>query len=585
MEKEARTPERAGKKQPRLCRLTTPFEGGDPAAWEEYPRPQLRRQSYRSLCGSWELHLVKGEKSTPLGTICVPFPPESDLSGVGRTLERGERYRYEKTFLPPEGEGGRVLLHFGAVDQIAKVSVNGCFAGEHTGGYLPFTLDVTSLLQEGENTLTVEVIDDLDTELCYGKQRRDRGGMWYTPISGIWQPVWLERVPEDYIRTLRLTPGLDHVVIETHGGGAQKTLTLHLPEGDRVIRYEGNSFTLSVENPVLWTPEQPHLYAFTLTAGEDRVESYFALRTMSVETRNGRAWMCLNGQPRFFHGLLDQGYFSDGIYLPASPEGYRWDILTMKKLGFDVLRKHIKIEPDLFYYYCDKYGMIVFQDMLNTGTYHYFIDTAFPTLGMKRGVTHRPSARRREHFEQTARETAELLYNHPSVCYYTIFNEGWGQYEADRIYAELKALDPTRIWDATSGWFTEKDSDVTSEHVYFRKLRFKARPDRPLVLSEFGGYSCKIPGHAYNLDQTYGYKKFDDPKTFSADLERLYREEVIPAISSGLCAAILTQVSDVEDETNGLVTYDRQVVKVDESAMAALAADIRAAFARQVQER
>ena len=571
------------KKQPRLCQLTTPFESGSSDAWEEYPRPQMRRESYQSLCGLWELSVVKGGQAQALGQIRVPFPPESRISGIERQLEPGEKYRYERVFrLNEPADGGRLLLHFGAVDQYAKVILNGQTVGEHTGGYLPFTLDITDAVMDGDNTLVVEAVDELDTELSYGKQRRDRGGMWYTPISGIWQPVWLERVPENYVRSLRITPGLDRVTIETAGGAEEKTLTLHLPEGDVQYRYTGNEIDLPVENPVHWTPEHPHLYSFTLTVGEDSIESYFALRTVSVEERNGRAYICLNGEPVFLHGLLDQGYYSDGIYLPASPEGFRWDILTMKKLGFNVLRKHIKIEPDLFYYYCDKYGMILFQDMINTGTYHYFIDTAFPTLGMKRGVTHRPSDRRREHFEAACRETAELLYNHPCVCYYTIFNEGWGQYDADRIYREMKALDPGRIWDATSGWFIEKDSDVTSEHIYFRKLRFKARPDRPLVLSEFGGYSCKIPGHSFNLDETYGYKKFDDPESFGADLERLYREEVIPAISDGLCATVLTQVSDVEDETNGLVTYDRQVVKVDEGRMAALAADLHTAFARQV---
>ena len=254
----------------------------------------------------------------------------------------------------------------------------------------------------------------------------------------------------------------------------------------------------------------------------------------------------------------------------------------MKRLGFNMLRKHIKIEPDLFYYYCDKYGMIVFQDMLNSGKYHYFIDTAFPTLGMRRGVTHPASKRRGEQFERDCRETSRLLYNHPSVCYYTIFNEGWGQYDADRIYTELKAYDPTHVWDATSGWFIERESDVTSEHIYFRAIDLKAVPERPLVLSEFGGYSYKIPEHSFNLDKTYGYKKFEEQAGFAAALENLYRDEIIPNIGRGLCATVLTQVSDVEDETNGLVTYDRQVVKVDERAMQQLSQELQTAFARRI---
>ena len=575
-----------GKKQPRLCQLTTPFEAHSADAWEKvYPRPQFRRASWQSLCGRWRLAALRGTERGELGEIRVPFPPESRISGICRQLAAGERYRYERTFRLAEPiRGRRVLLHFGAVDQVARVFLNGKAVGAHTGGYLPFTLDVTAAVTEGENVLAVEAEDPLDTELPYGKQRRRRGGMWYTPISGIWQPVWLERVPEDYVRALRLTPGRDQVTVETEGGGAEKCLTLRLPEGERQYRYTGDTAVIRLEDPVLWTPEHPHLYDFTLRAGEDVIESYFALRTVTIEARGGGSYICLNGEPLFLHGLLDQGYYSDGIYLPGSPEGYRWDILTMKRLGFNLLRKHIKIEPDIFYYYCDVYGMLVWQDMVNAGPYSFLLDTALPTLGIKRGVAHRPSPRRREHFEASARATVALLYNHPCVCGYTIFNEGWGQYEGGRLYRELKALDPGRIWDTASGWFTEEASDVTSEHVYFRALRLQARPDKPLVLSEFGGYSCKIPGHAFNLDNNYGYRSFPDLPSFRAGLERLYREEVMAAIDAGLCAAVLTQVSDVEDETNGLVTYDRQVVKVEESPMAALAADLHSAFARRLEE-
>ena len=435
----------------------------------------------------------------------------------------------------------------------------------------------------GSNALRVEVTDILDMELPYGKQRKKRGGMWYTPISGIWQPVWLESVPEEYIRSLKMTSTLDSITIETVGGKPEKTITIQTGAGEKVCRYHGDCVTVTLENPVLWSPEQPHLYPFTLTDGEDRIESYFALRTITIEKVNEQAYICLNGKPLFFHGLLDQGYYSDGIYLPASPEGYRWDVLTMKRLGFNMLRKHIKIEPDLFYYYCDKYGMIVFQDMVNSGAYSFFMDTALPTVGIKKCVDKPASKRRREAFEQGLREMTKLLYNHPSVCYYTIFNEGWGQYDADRIYREMKAIDPTRVWDATSGWFVKKESDVNSEHIYFRKIKLPVDASRPMVLSEFGGYVCKIPGHSYNLDETYGYRDLDDTDALQEALERLYREEIIPAMAqSGLCAAVLTQVSDVEDETNGLVTYDRQVVKLDEARMQTLAEDLHGAFAKTV---
>jgi len=559
--------------------LSTPFEKSTSRSWNEHPRPQLKRDAWLSLCGDWSLSVVSEDKEQSLGTIRVPYPPESRLSGIDRQLAPGEKWLYRRSFsLPAPLNNGHTLLHFGAADQIARVWVNGKPAGEHIGGYLPFTLDITDLLQEGENRLLVEITDELDHELPWGKQRRDRGGMWYTPISGIWQPVWLEFVPENYIRILMLTPSLESVTLETIGGEDEKILSLHLPEGDREYRWTGNCFTLAVDDPILWSPENPYLYSFTLASGEDRVESYFALRTVSIERKNGQAYICLNKEPYFFHGLLDQGYFSDGIYTPASPEGYEYDIRTMKQMGFNMLRKHIKIEPECFYYDCDRLGMIVFQDMVNSGDYSFLLDTVLPTIGIKRGISHRASARRREIFEGSLLKTAELLYNHPSVCYYTIFNEGWGQYDADRVYRMAKKVDPTRIWDATSGWFFEKKSDVTSEHVYFKPLHLKADSTRPLVLSEFGGYVYKIPEHSFNREKTYGYKILPDQESFRKALDTLYRNEVIPAIEAGLNAAVLTQVSDVEDETNGLVTYDRQIVKVEEETMQSIAQNLLEAF-------
>jgi len=571
-------------KKPRLQELQTPFEENCSSDWAEYPRPQMKRESYLSLCGSWEISVRGDEGEKSLGTIRVPFPPESRISGIGRPLEKGEKYLYRTGFaLPDDFNQGRVLLHFGAVDQVAEVCVNGKNAGMHTGGYLPFALDITPLLTAGENELTVLVTDELDWELPYGKQRRDRGGMWYTPISGIWQPVWLESVPEDYIRSLKITPALDSVTIETVGGGEKKTLTIQTEKGPMVHQYDGDVITIRMENPHLWTPDDPYLYSFSLTDGADQIESYFALRTISIEKVNGQSYICLNGKPTFFHGLLDQGYFSDGIYLPATPEGFRYDILTMKKLGFNMLRKHIKVEPDLFYYYCDKYGMVVFQDAVNSGKYSWLVDTALPTVGMKRGVSHKASATRKEAFESGLREMTQLLWNHPCVCYYTIFNEGWGQYDATRIYREMKELDSTRVWDTASGWFADVESDVVSEHVYFRKIRMPKNDEKPLVLSEFGGYSCKLPEHSFNLDKTYGYRMFEEQQTFSEALQKLYREEIIPAVEKGLCAAVLTQVSDVEDETNGLVTYDRQVVKVEEDEMALLSRELFEAFEQNLK--
>ncbi len=564
-------------RKPRLCKtLKTPFEEDTASDWSEYPRPQLRRESYMSLCGEWKLYLLKNGETTRLGKIEVPFPPESRISGIEHELKKGEKFIYRKSF--EIERKGRVILHFGAVDQKATVKVNN-HTFSHVGGYLPFEADITNALIDGENRIEVVVEDDIDHDQAWGKQRRDRGGMWYTPISGIWQPVWLECVPDEYIKGIKITPSLESVKFEIEGGEAEKLLTF----GGIKYSFRGNEFELKVNDPHLWTPEDPHLYEFTLEAGEDKIESYFALRTVSIEKINGRSYITLNGKPYFFHGLLDQGYYSDGIYTPATPEGYRYDILKMKELGFNMLRKHIKIEPDIFYYYCDKYGMVVFQDMVNSGDYSFFIDTALPTAGFKKGITHKASAARRQAFARDSEETVKLLYNHPCVCYYTVFNEGWGQFDADKNYLRLKACDTTRIWDATSGWFTEKESDVTSEHVYFKKLNMKNDPERPMVLSEFGGYSCKIEGHSFNLDKTYGYSFFTDTEKFGKALKDLYLNEVIPHIGRGLCATVYTQVSDVEDETNGLVTYDRQVVKVSKNDMIEISDKIQKTFRRQFQ--
>lgn len=567
--------------KPRLCKdLKTPFEDDTSSDWTEYPRPQMKRDSYMSLCGEWELSLidVKGKESS-VGKIQVPFPPESRISGIERDLEKKGVYKYLKKFsISDEMKGKRIILHFGAIDQQALITVGEKTFSRTLCGYIPFEFDITDHLTDGENTLEVLIIDNLSTEVAYGKQRYDRGGMWYTPISGIWQAVWLEAVPKNYIRDIKMTPSLDSVRFKIEGGADEKIVTL---KNGKQYRFEGDEFELKVDDPHLWTPEDPYLYEFTLESGEDKIESYFALRSVGTAKIGGKSYITLNEKPYFFHGLLDQGYYSDGIYTPATPEGYKYDILKMKELGFNMLRKHIKVEPELFYYYCDKYGMIVFQDMVNSGKYSFLIDTALPTIGLRKGITHKASDLRRASFKRETEKTIDALYNHPSVIYYTIFNEGWGQFDADENYRRLKALDPSRIWDATSGWFVEKESDVTSDHVYFKKLDLKNDPDRPMVLSEFGGYSCKIEGHSFNLDKTYGYSFFKDTESFGKALKDLYMNEVIPMIDRGLCATVYTQVSDVEDETNGLVTYDRQVVKVNKADMLEISKAIEDKFYSQ----
>lgn len=530
-------------------------------SWNEYyPQPQLRRDSFLSLNGAWQLN---GNE------ITVPFPPESRAAQYQGALD--ELMSYERAFELPKGfyQGRqRVLLHFGAVDQVCHVYVNNHLVIKHEGGYLPFSADVTDDLCLGENQLRVEAEDTLSHDYPYGKQRKDRGGMWYTPVSGIWQSVWLEAVPEKYIEKIKITPDLSGVTL--HVSTMQESCAVTIAGAEQTIKTNCD-VRIDIPAPHLWSPEDPYLYDLHITAGEDTVESYFALRTVTIEDVDGVQRVCLNGKPIFMNGLLDQGYFVEGIYLPASPDGYAQDIENMQELGFNLLRKHIKIEPEIFYYECDRRGMLVMQDMVNSGDYSFFRDTALPTVGFKWWPDHRPGDQKRKAiFEQHCRDTLAHLHNHPCVIAYTIFNEGWGQYDSDRIYKMLKKLDPTRFYDSTSGWFHKKHSDVDSLHIYFRNKVLKPRK-RPMLLSECGGYTRAIEGHLFVGEGNYGYGKTDSEEALTEKIEKMYDVMVFPAIEKGLCGVIYTQVSDVEDEINGLYTFDRAVCKVNKGKMRALA--------------
>lgn len=558
------------KKQPKTVTLTTPFEKDlSDVPYNFHPRPQMKRDGFLCLNGKWDFSVLNSTGEKDMGKILVPFPPESKVSGIYKTLNKNDTLIYKRYFtLDKDFNKGKLILHFDAVDQECTVFLNGKEIGSNIGGYLPFSFDVTDAVAVGENHLTVYVTDKTSLELPYGKQKIKRGGMWYTTVSGIWQTVWLESLPKTHITDLKITTDTKSVRIKTNGGDFNKQLALLTDTGVKTYDYTGDEITLDIENPKLWSPENPYLYEFSILCGEDKISSYFALRT--VEVKNGEKYPCiaLNHKPYFLNGLLDQGYFSDGIYLPANEKGYEFDILKMKELGFNMLRKHIKIEPDIFYYYCDKYGMIVLQDMVNSGKYSFLIDTALATVFLKKGVKHKATDFRKTFFEKQCNDTVLHLYNHPSVLGYTIFNEGWGQYcDGSHLYKKLKELDPTRVYDTASGWYKPKMSDFESEHIYFKPIKVKKTPRLPLFLSEFGGYSCKILNHSFNLDKTYGYGKYKNTADFEKALCDLYLNEVLPAVSKGLCATVLTQVSDVEDETNGLVTYDRQVLKIHKNTL------------------
>ncbi len=536
--------------------------------YDSYPRPQLRRDSFLSLNGKWTLILDDGQRLP----INVPYPPESLLSGVFKDMGKDPHYTYTRSFTLPKGfKKDRVIINFGAVDQICKVYINDCYVGKNVGGYNHFSFDITKYLLD-KNTVTVRVWDKLsEKELPYGKQRYRRGGMWYTPISGIWQSVWLESVPDEYVKSMYIK-ATDKDAKIYFMGVDKGTLTLSTPEGKIVFPIDHGMCKIVLEGIRAWSPEDPYLYYFTANFGEDEISSYLAFRSLEVKRVGAFPRLCLNGKPYFFHGVLDQGYFSDGIYTPASPEEYRDDILKMKELGFNTLRKHIKIEPDIFYYECDRLGMVVFQDFVNNGSYSFLRDTALPTVLTKKfpeGLMLR-TKRQRDAFVDSARKTLKQLFNHPCICYWTIFNEGWGQFDSDKMYDFVRETDPTRFIDSTSGWFKKEKSDVESLHVYFKPVKLEFSP-KPIMLSEFGGYSYKVEGHCANDDKTYGYKLYKDKDEFQKGLISLYREQIIPAIKKGLCGAIYTQLSDVEDETNGLLTYDRQVCKVDRAEMLKIA--------------
>lgn len=547
----------------------------DRIPWDAYPRPSLRRDSFINLNGWWDFTVMEDGESAPTAydrRIRVPYCPESLLSGIHEVFAPHNHLWYRRSFTLPEGfRRDRVLLHIGAADQTTYIYVNGRYMGEHTGGYDPITVDITDAL-DAENVVEVQVADDLDSAvLPYGKQKYNRGGMWYTPVSGIWQTVWLESVPADYVRSLTVDTDENGALIHVDGV-AEGVVTVTTPNGNVMVPLQEGQAYVDLPEPRLWCPEDPYLYEYTVETAEDTVWSYFALRTLDIRHVDGLPRMCLNGKPVFFHTVLDQGYWSDGLFTPPEPTCYAWDIQKMQELGYNTLRKHIKVEAEQFYYDCDRLGMLVWQDMVNNGRYSFLRDTALPTVGLKKLADkhlHRDK-KTREAFVAGMEQTVEQLRDHPSIIGWTIFNEGWGQFDSETMYCLLRQLDTTRFIDTASGWFKGAMSDVVSEHVYFKPYRHP-KADKPVFLSEFGGYSYKPEGHVFNRTQTYGYRLFNDAGAYMDAVETLYRQEIIPAVEKGLCGAVYTQLSDVEDETNGLYSYDRRVCKVDAARMRAIA--------------
>ena len=584
----------------------------------EYPRPALRRDSFESLNGLWQFAITKSAQLPRQweGDILVPYSPETRASGVGRTLQPGEWLHYYRSFALPAGSGGRVLLHFGAVDYACAVQVNGHLVGGHRGGYWPFTFDITEALNADHNRLWVAVQDPTGAGVqARGKQTLRPGGMFYPAQSGIWQTVWLERVPDNYIETLTVTPDYDARTVTVRArtakpGGAVNLWAVVRAGGVTIAEDWGSDeadrdgeVTLNIpeEHFFPWSPDSPFLYDLTVgtTQGEeesfDTVHSYFALRKWScAPDAKGVLRFCLNDRPLLLNGLLDQGYWPEGLYTPPSDAAVVHELQTIKELGFNLLRKHAKIEPQRWYYHCDKLGLIVWQDMVNGGEpYRLWFVTyltnvlqpllrKLPDTAALRGLLSRRSEASREEYGRELEATVEALRGHPCIGCWVPFNEGWGQFDAAQAVETLRTLDPDRLVDEASGWYDQGGGDVDSRHNYFYPLHL--RPGRRTVaLSEYGGIAWPMPGHEPPR-RTYGYGTAKSRAELTGRYRKLQLETVLPQLRNGLSALVYTQVSDVEDEGNGLFTYDRQAVKPDPAAVRAVNEALEAEFEKVLKQ-
>ena len=581
----------------------------------EYPRPALRRDSCEILNGPWQYAITQTAEYPAAwqGSILVPYSPEAPASGVNRTLQPGQWLHYHRLFAPPAGEGGRVLLHFGAVDYACAVQVNGHLAGGHRGGYWPFTLDITDLLNgTGRNSLWVAVQDPTGHGTqARGKQTLKPGGMFYPAQSGIWQTVWLERVPDNYIQTLTVTPDYDArtVTVRVHTakpGGAVNLWAMVRAGGVTIAEDWGSDeadqdgkVTLNIpeEHFFPWSPDTPFLYDLTVGTNQgeeaefDTVHSYFALRKWScAPDAHGVLRFCLNDKPILLNGLLDQGYWPEGLYTPPSDAAVERELSEVKALGFNLLRKHAKIEPQRWYYHCDRLGLIVWQDIVNGGSaYNLWFVTyltnalqpllrRFPDGKACRSLLSRAKPAGREEYAHELADTVQALRCHPCIACWVPFNEGWGQFDAGKAVQALRTLDGTRLVDEASGWFDQGGGDVHSLHNYFYPLRIRPQK-RTVALSEYGGIAWPMPGHEPPR-KTYGYGTAKDRQELTARYKKLQLKTVLPQLEKGLSALVYTQLTDVEDEVNGLFTYDRAAVKPDANAVRSVNAALAAEFAR-----
>ncbi len=558
--------------------LKTDYPTGD-IPHSEHPLPQQMRETWKCLNGKWNLsQLDQDGKILFDGQVLVPFSPETLNGGLGENFVLGEKdtLMYNRTF-DIDSVTGVVKLHFGAVDSECEVFINGNSVGSHQNGFTAFSFDITKFLVNGKNSLTVKV---KDAPLLYGGARGKQlksDGIWYTPQSGIWQTVWLEFMPNNYISDLKITPNaiLSTVTINSQSNGETQTITVF--DGDKQIITAEYKEQIILEYPFeKWSPENPKLYDAIITnQSGDKIKTYFGVRSFGkTKDAKGKMRLALNGKPYFFNGILDQGYWSDGLLTYPSDKAIIDELQMLKDMGFNTVRKHIKIEPMRWYYHCDRLGLVVWQDFVNGGgEYDFMHVAALPFLGFKHKDTDykyfsREDEKGRKEFIESINQTISQLYNCVSIGVWVVFNEGWGQFDSGALTEKVKNLDSTRIIDSVSGWHDQgvKSTELKSMHTYYTRLKVP-KDIRPVVLSEFGGYSMKIDGHVFNTQKEFGYKKFRDKEKLYKALEKLYIKKLMPLIDKGLSGCIYTQVSDVEEEINGLVTFDRKVIKVPVDVM------------------